>query len=369
MADASITVIGAGVVGLAVAARLSEKQKNMYVLEKNERYGLEASSRNSEVIHAGIYYPHDSLKAQLCRDGNRLIYELCDKYDIPHERTTKIIVATNEEEVETLERIYENGRKNGVPLELITADRAKSLEPNVSSYAAIYSPTSGTLSAHGLMDYLYHRSKENGVTFQLHCEVVGLEKCSEGFRLSIRESSGTSTFTSEIAINAAGLHSDRIAALPGIDIDKAKYRLHYCKGSYFSVTGGKGKLVSRLVYPIPHKEGLGIHALLDFAGRLRFGPDAEYLPDRRLDYTVEESKRDKFAAAIRKLIPSIEPQDLEPDISGVRAKLQNKGEPPRDFIIINEKDRNLEGLINLIGFDSPGLTCAPAVARYVEELL
>ena len=369
MADVPITVIGAGVAGLAVAAQLSEKRKNIYVLEKNERYGLEASSRNSEVIHAGIYYPHESLKARLCLEGNRLIYELCEKHDIPHRRITKMIVATNKEEVETLERIYENGINNQVPLELITNDRAKFLEPNVNSYAAIYSPTSGILSAHGLMDYLYHRSMENEVTFQLRCEVVGLEKSSGGFRLTIQEPDGLSSFNSEIVVNAAGLQSDRIASLAGIDIDKAKYRLHYSKGTYFSATRRKSNVISRLVYPIPHKEGLGIHAIIDLGGRLRFGPDTEYLPDRKIDYKVDESKRAKFAEAIRKLIPAIEPEDLEPDISGIRAKVQKKGEPPRDFVVVNEKERNLEGLINLVGMDSPGLTCAPAIARYVEELL
>lgn len=369
MPDASITVIGAGVVGLAVAAQLSEKRKSIYVLEKNDRYGLESSSRNSEVIHAGIYYPQNSLKAQLCLEGNRLIYELCKRHDIPHQRTTKLIVATNNEELETLERIYDNGRRNGVQLELITADRAKSLEPNVNSYAAIFSPTSGILSAHGLMDYFYHRSKENGVTFQFRCEAVGLERCSDGYRVSVNESGGISSFTSEVVVNAAGLQSDSVASLAGIDVEKEKYRLYYCKGSYFSVSGRKSRHVSRLVYPIPQKEGLGIHAVVDLGGRLRFGPDTEYLPNRRIDYKVDESKRTRFAEAIRKLISSVDPKDLEPDMSGIRSKLQNKGEPPRDFIIANEKGRNLEGLVNLIGLDSPGLTSTPAIARYVERLL
>jgi len=369
MPDASITIIGAGVIGLAVAERLSQKWKNIYVLEKNERYGLEASSRNSEVIHAGIYYPQDSLKARLCLEGNRLVYELCEKHDIPHKRTTKIIVATSKEEVEDLERFHENAKRNGVTVEIITGQRAKSLEPNVNSYAAIYSPASGILSAHGMLDYFYQRSKVNGVTHHFRTEVVGVEKSPEGFRLSIKEASGISTFTSEIVVNAAGLQSDHIASLAGINIDEARYRLHYCKGSYFSVTGGKRSVVSRLVYPIPQKEGLGIHSLPDLAGRLRIGPDTEYMPNRQYNYQVDESKRGKFFKSIRKMIPAIEASDLEPDISGIRAKLQAKGEPPRDFVIVNEKERNLEGLINLIGFDSPGLTSAPAVARYVESLL
>ena len=369
MADASVTIIGAGVVGLAIAARLSERKTNIYVLEKNERYGLEASSRNSEVIHAGIYYPPGSLKATLCVEGNRRLYELCEKFDVPHRRTTKMIVATNRDEEEALERIYQNGRANGVALELLTAERAKSLEPEVDATSAIFSPSSGILSAHGLMDFFYHRARENGVIFQFRCEVIGLDKGPDGFTLRIREKQGESSFTSEAVVNAAGLESDTVASMAGIDVDRARYRLHYCKGNYFSVQGARQRLVSRLVYPIPHREGLGIHTVVDLGGRLRLGPDAEYLPGRTLDYGVDEAKRPEFARAVQKLLPAIEEGDLEPDMSGIRAKLQAKGEPPRDFVIAHEKERGLEGLVNLVGFDSPGLTCSPAVARYVDQLM
>ncbi len=369
MADIQLTIIGAGVVGLAVAARLAEKMKGIYILEKNPKYGLETSSRNSEVIHAGIYYPHDSLKAKLCVRGNRLLYELCEKHQIPHQRITKIIAASSEEELPILERLYNHGLGNGVELQLLFKEEVAALEPNVRSCGGIFSPSTGIISAHGLMDYFYSRAKSFGVEFQMRCEVVGLEKRSNDFLITIKEDDEISSITSELVINAAGLHSDTIATMVGIDIDKHGYRIHFCKGSYFSVSSGKGKLISRLIYPVPHKEGLGIHALLDLTNRLKIGPDTEFLPENVIDYRVDESRRDYFAEKVGKLLPFIQRDDLMPDISGIRAKLQKKGRDFRDFVIANEKDKGLDGLINIVGIDSPGLTSAPAIAEYVEKFL
>jgi len=204
---------------------------------------------------------------------------------------------------------------------------------------------------------------------QTHCEVVGLQKRSSDFLVTIKESGQLSTFSSERVINAAGLEADTIASLSGIDASSAGYRIHWCKGDYFAVTGPKRKLLSRLVYPVPPKESLGIHAVVDLGGGLKFGPDVEYLSARALDYNVEESKCHLFGESVRRIVPTIQDEDLTPDMAGIRAKLQAKGEPPRDFIIHHESDKGLAGLINLIGIDSPGLTASPAIARYVSQLL
>ena len=368
MEDVGITIIGAGVVGLAIAARLSKRRKNIVVLEKNAKYGMETSSRNSEVIHAGIYYPPGSLRAILCVEGRDELYHLCSRNGIPHRQTTKLITATNEEELGRLQQIFENGRTNGVTLELLDRPATLRLEPHINTVGSIYSPLSGIISAHGLMDYFYHTATQNGVTVQPHCEVIGVEKSGRGYTLSVNDGGERSSFTSEKVINAAGLFSDLVAEMAGIDIDRANYRQVYGKGSYFSVSPSKAKLVSRLVYPVPPKESLGVHALVDLGGRLKFGPDIEYLPNRVQDYSVSEQKRAAFGDSVRRILPAITDEDLVPDMAGIRPKLQRKGEPPRDFVIVHEKERGLEGFVNLIGIESPGLTASPAIARYVEGL-
>jgi L-2-hydroxyglutarate oxidase LhgO len=204
---------------------------------------------------------------------------------------------------------------------------------------------------------------------QLRCAVTGIAKRPDGYEITVEEAGQKSTVTVEIVINAAGLGSDVVAAMAGIDIDAAGYRLTFAKGSYFAVVPSKAKLVSRLVYPVPQTEGLGVHALIDWGGRLKFGPDLEYLPDRNFEYSVAEEKRKTFAESIRRILPAITDEDITPDMSGIRPKLQRKGEPAKDFVIVHEKERGLEGFVNLIGIESPGLTASPAIARYVEELL
>jgi L-2-hydroxyglutarate oxidase LhgO len=370
MPDVEIAIVGAGVVGLAIAARLSpRKQGNLVVLEKNPRYGLETSSRNSEVIHAGIYYTPGSLKARLCVEGRDELYHLAKQNDIPHHKTTKLITATTSEELDKLAVIYKNGLVNGVPLETLDARATVSLEPNIRSVGAIFSPQSGVISAHGLMDYLYHVAVGNGTMVQHRCEVTGIEKSGDGYTISITENGQPGTLMAEKVINAAGLYADEVAAMVGIDVDAAGYRQSFAKGSYFSVVPAKARLISRLVYPIPSNEGAGVHALIDWGGRLKFGPDVEYLPDRRIDYAVPETKRKPFTEAIRRILPAISEEDIVPDMSGIRPKLQRKGEPPKDFIIVHEKKKGFEGFVNLIGIESPGLTASPAIARYVETLL
>jgi L-2-hydroxyglutarate oxidase LhgO len=368
MADSGIAVIGAGVVGLAVAARLAPRHPDLVILERHDRHGQETSSRNSEVIHAGIYYPAGSLKARLCVEGNRLLYEMCAARGVPHRRCGKIVTAASADEVPALESLRARARDNGVELQRLSAAAAAALEPHVVSAGALLSPTSGILSAHGLMDVLLHDVREAGAVLQPRSELVALEKGQGEYRMTVRTGGVTETFTAERVINAAGLDADTVAAMAGIDVDAAGYRQHYCKGSYFSVAPAKAGLVARLVYPVPSHVSLGVHVVLGLDGRLRFGPDAEYI-GRQADYRVDESKAHAFAEAARRLVPEIADADLAPDTSGIRPKLQGPGQGFRDFVIAEESDRGLPGFVNLIGMDSPGLTSALAIAREVERLL
>ncbi len=369
MADVGVTIVGAGAVGLAVAARLVEDEPSVVVLERRSRHGQETSSRNSEVIHGGMYYPTGSLKARLCVDGNRRLYERCLRREIPHRRTGKIITAVADGEIPALERLLALGRANGVTLEMLSGAAVRALEPNVVSVAGLLSPNTGIVSAHALMDDLAHAAVAGGAVLQTRATLVAIERAAGDYRLQIRNGETLESFTTERVVNAAGLESDAVATLAGIDVGAAGYRLHYCKGSYFSVAGAKAGLVSRLVYPVPGQVSLGVHAVVELGGRLKFGPDAEYLPDRRLDYAVDEARRHDFAAAVRRLVPAIADEDLQPDISGIRPKLQGPGEAARDFVIVEEAARGLPGFVNLIGIDSPGLTSCLAIAEHVATLL
>jgi L-2-hydroxyglutarate oxidase LhgO len=369
MADTGVTVIGAGVVGLAVAKHLAPRHPDLVILERHDRPGQETSSRNSEVIHAGMYYPAGSLKAVLCVEGNRRIYEACERHDVPHRRLGKLIVARTAEEIPAVERLFRQGRDNGATLEMIGEAECRRREPNVTAVAALWSPNTGIVSAHGLMDHYLHAAKAAGATLQPRTEVVGLERDPAGFRVTIRTGSDVDTFTSERVVNAAGLDADTVAALAGVDVDAAGYRQHWWKGSYFAVAASKAGLVTSLVYPVPGHVSLGTHAVVGLEGRLRFGPDAEYLPDRRPSYAVDEGKRHEFGESIRRLVPAIGDDDIAPDISGIRAKLQGPGQGVRDFVIEEESARGLPGLVNLLGIDSPGLTSSAAIADRVARLV
>jgi L-2-hydroxyglutarate oxidase LhgO len=369
MADSGIVVVGAGVVGLAVAARLAPRHPDLVVLERNSRHGHETSSRNSEVIHAGIYYPEGSLKARLCVEGNRLLYETCAARGIAHRRCGKIITAGDEAELPALDDLHGRARRNGVELDRLSAAATAALEPHVRSVGSLLSPDSGIVSAHGLMDALLHEVREAGAVFQPRSELVGLERHDGAYRLTVRNGGAVESFTAERVVNAAGLQADTVAAMAGIDVDAAGYRQHYCKGSYFSVAPARAGLVSRLVYPVPGRYSLGVHAVLGLEGRLRFGPDAEYVARDDADYRVDAGKAAAFAEAARRLVPALEESDLSPDISGLRPKLQGPGDGFRDFVIAEESGRGLPGLVNLIGMESPGLTAALAIARRVAELV
>ncbi len=371
--EISTTIIGAGVVGLAVAAELSKTRQGILILERNPGFGQETSSRNSEVIHAGIYYARGSKKATLCVEGNRLLYRLCKERRIPHRRCGKLIVATEKDEEAVLATIRERARENGVEaLELLSAAQIKALEPNVKACAALFSPATGIIDSHRLMRRYAAQANKNGARLVPQTTVARVEQQDDGrYRVHVAYPDGqTDRFSSRWIVNCAGLESDRIAASMGIDIDACGYRLHYWKGEYFSLDVPKG-YIRRLVYPVPQPDhvGLGVHATIDLSDRVKLGPNATYLPDRTLDYSVNPEARHSFFEAAVRYLPGIRYDQLNPEMAGIRPKLQRPGDPARDFIIQEESAKGLAGVVNLIGIESPGLTASPAIARHVAALV
>lgn len=369
MEEVKTTIIGAGVVGLAIAAEIADTGNEILVIERHEHFGQETSSRNSEVIHAGIYYPKDSLKAKLCIEGNQLLYQLCRNYQIPHQKIGKLIVALADEEVKGLEVLLDNGRQSGVDdLRMLSAEEVKQIEPHINVKAAIWSPSTGIIDTHSLMKHFETSAKAKGVDFAYGCEVESMEKKPSGYEVGIRDADGEKfSFLSRIVINSAGLCADKVAALAGIDIDAIGYRIHYCKGEYFSLSGGKHKFIHHLIYPPPRSISLGIHIVLDLQGRVKLGPNAFYVNE--IDYQVEEAHKRDFLESIVPVLPFVEEADITPDMSGIRPKLQAPGGKVRDFVISREEALGLPGLINLVGIESPGLTASPAIARYVKTMV
>ncbi|MCK4912392.1 MAG: NAD(P)/FAD-dependent oxidoreductase [Candidatus Omnitrophica bacterium] len=361
-----IVVVGAGVIGLAVACELSKKHKDILVIEKNPSFGQETSSRNSEVIHAGIYYPKDSLKANTCLLGKKLLYEYCQKNNIGYRKTGKLIAITNDNEREPLERLLKNGLENGVEdLKIISKEEIKKIEPNIGAQAAISSPSTGIIDSHSLMKSLLSEFKSRDGQVAYNAEVVGIDKISAGFKVSVEDIDGLLNFSSLIVVNASGLNSDKASEMVGIRKDEC--RIKYCKGDYFRVHNNKAKLISRLIYPLPKTEALGVHATLDLGQGLRLGPDDEYVD--KIYYDIDESKKESFYENIKALLPFIKLEDLGSDTSGIRPKLQGPGQDFRDFVIEDESHNGFDGFINLIGIESPGLTASLAIAKEVEKIV
>lgn len=368
--DADVTIIGAGVVGLAIAERVTERYQNVFVIEKYHTFGQETSSRNSEVIHAGIYYPQGSLKALLCVEGNRLLYEYCNKWNIPYKNCGKLIVATNKNEIWEIEHIKETAAGNGVELSICEKDLIHELEPNIFALKALYSPATGIIDTHSLMKRFETNIINNGGNLVYESEVKGIKKINGGYEITIIDSDGESyVFTTRILVNSAGLNSDMISQMAGID--NKDLRIYFCKGEYFRLKPPKNRLINRLVYPIPLKnmEGIGIHATIDMGGGVKLGPDVTYLESNVYDYKVDPGKQEAFHKSVQKFLPFIEYDDLSPEMAGIRPKIQKRGEPVRDFYIHEESDMGFKGLINLIGIESPGLTSAIAIGNYVLKLM
>lgn len=369
MDKVDIIIIGAGVIGLAIAERLASSGKEIVVVEKHDGFGREGSSRNSEVIHAGMYYPEDSLKAQLCVKGNRMLYSLCEQKGIPFQKTGKIIVAESKEEIEKIDNLYERGVNNDVQgLRILNENEIKQIEPHIVGKKGLFSPETGIIDTHKLMKYLEQTAESNGVLLAYNCEVLAISKSTDEYIVDIRDADGEMMqLKSPVVINAAGLSSDSIAEEIGIDIDAADYRIHPCKGEYFSLANKHRGKVKHLIYPAPTSISLGIHIVINIDGGLRLGPNAFYVSE--LDYDVDSSHQKEFYSDAHWFLPFIDYNDLSPDMAGIRSKLQKEGETFRDFVISEESTRGFPGFVNIIGIESPGLTACLAIAEKVGEMV
>lgn len=367
--ETDIAVIGGGVVGLACAAALARAGREVLVLERHGATALETSSRNSGVIHAGLYYPPGTLKAKLCVAGREELYARCRARDIAHRRTGKLVVATADREVSTLETLLARGRENGVPdLRIVDGPELRRLEPRVHGCAALLVPVTGIVDPHELAASYQAELESHGGRVVLHTSVSGLERSGAGWRVHAESAGGErAVLAARAVVNSAGLAADRVASLAGIDVERAGYRLRPCKGDYFSVAPSLGRIAERLIYPVPHGAGLGVHLTVDLGGRYRLGPDAEYV--EAISYAVDPAKAGPFAEAARRYLPEIDAAQLAPEGAGVRPKLAGPGEDFRDFVIAEESARGLPGLVNLVGIESPGLTAAGAIAAQVARLI
>jgi L-2-hydroxyglutarate oxidase LhgO len=387
-----LVIIGAGAVGLACAAEASARGLRTILVERHDSFGQDTSSRNSEVIHSGIYYTPGSLKAKLCVAANRWMYDYCAAHDVWTNRCGKLVVAVGDAEIPRIEEIHRRGETNGVEgLRMLSGADAKKLEPKISCAAALLVPSAGIVDSHGLLRSYLAEAKAGGaeivygVTHVAAVKTPGGDTASGsgartpgGYTLRMKERGaghdGDTEITTPRVINAAGLCAGQVAASFGIDIDAAGYRIHPNRGHYYVIASPGGPPISRLVYPVPpaNLTSLGLHLSIDRGGRCRAGPDAEYIdpstPEQEW-YRFDESRRGKFFDAVVRYMPSLRMEELSPDQVGVRAKVQKAGDPMGDFIIREESDRGLPGLVNLVGIESPGLTSSREIAKLAVQLL
>ena len=359
-------IIGAGVVGLAIAAKMSSTLQSVLLIDKNQSFGEETSSRNSEVIHAGIYYPQNSLKAKLCVEGKELLYLYCQSRKIPHQRLGKLLVAHGAAEERYLVKTIKQAALNGVnDLTWLTEAELKTSNPNLKASAALLSPSTGIIDVHSYMQSLLAELAENKGQFVAQTAFVDAQPNGNGFDVTLNSQGEMMKINCNYLINSGGLHSTNLAGnirgLAKTHIPK----LNYCRGHYFSYQGKSP--FSQLIYPVPEAHGLGIHASLDIGGQLKFGPDTQYIDT--IDYKVSVKLKEKFIEAIQRYYPTIDAERLQPAYSGIRPKLEGPNDGFKDFIIQGANEHNITGLVNLFGIDSPGLTSSLAIAEYVTSTL
>ena len=362
-------IVGAGVVGLAIARRLACAGREVLVLEAAETIGTGISSRNSEVVHAGIYYPKDSLKARLCVAGRRALYRYCASRGIGHARLGKLIVATGPDELPLLATLRAAAAANGVDdLEPLDAAAVRAREPAVKAAGALLSPSTGVVDSHALMLSLLGEAEDRGAMIAFRAPVlsgaVGGAVQGGPSRIEVGGTERT-TLACHMLVNSAGLDAPalaaRLAGLPAATVPHS----YLAKGSYFGLTGRSP--FRHLIYPVPVPGGLGTHVTLDLGGRARFGPDVEWVQER--DYRVDPARAISFYAAIRRYWPDLPDGALQPDYAGIRPKIAGPGQPAADFVIQGPRDHGVDGLVNLYGIESPGLTASLAIADYVARLL
>ena len=381
MDSVEVVVIGAGVVGLAVARALALAGREVMVIEKERAIGQGISSRNSEVVHAGLYYATGSLKAQLCVHGKELLYAYCAERGVPIERCGKLIVATDPSQLPKLDSIEAQAKANGVPVQRLTHKQARALEPQLDCIAALHSPSTGIVSSHDLMISLQGDLENAGGIVALATEVQKMRFFKQNEPLAgmlyaqSAMNSGVNEGPAEIGfkylINAAGLSAPLLARqMQGLAAQHIPQD-HYAKGNYYSLSGKAP--FKHLIYPIPEAAGLGVHLTLDLGGQAKFGPDVQWLDDitdpAQIDYSVDPRRADAFYAEVRKYWPGLQDGQLTPSYSGVRPKISSATDPAADFLISGPAQHGIAGLVNLFGIESPGLTSCMAMGEKVVEIL
>ncbi|KAJ6790679.1 L-2-hydroxyglutarate dehydrogenase, mitochondrial isoform X1 [Iris pallida] len=388
--SADAVVVGAGAVGLAVARELALRGRDVLVVESAGTFGTGTSSRNSEVIHAGIYYPPGTLKARLCVRGKELLYRYCFEREIPHRQIGKLIVATRAAEVSKLEDIMRNGTENGVEgLRLIEGSEAMKMESELQCVKALLSPSSGIVDSHSLMLSLVGEAENSGTTLSYNTTVIGGHVEGNHLYLHFSESKALQNHAEDCAVLPQLILSPRVvinsAGLSAVPLAKRFQGLshgtipaaYYARGCYFTLSKTRFPPFSHLIYPIPEDGGLGVHVTLDLNGLVKFGPDVQWIDGmddtstflNRFDYTVNSDHSARFYPEIRKYYPNLKDGSLEPGYSGIRAKLSGPRQPPQDFVIQGEDVHGIPGLVNLFGIESPGLTSCLAIAEYVVSKL
>lgn len=363
METVDCVVVGAGVIGLAAARALALAGREVIVLESADTFGTETSSRNSEVIHAGIYYPPGSLKARLCVAGKRALYAYCSDHGVPHRNCGKLIVATAPEQIAALDKLRAQAIANGVDdLRALTTDQARAMEPELRCVAALLSPSTGIIDSHAFMLALRGDAESRGAMVAFRSPVIRGAVRRDGIVLEVGGAEPMTVLARSV-VNSGGLHAPRLAAslagFPAAHVPPC----HYAKGNYYSLSGRAP--FSRLVYPMPNQAGLGVHITIDLAGQARFGPDVEWID--RIDYGVDPRRADRFYAAIREYWPGLADGRLEPGYAGIRPKIVGPGEPAADFVIQGPAEHGVPGLVNLFGIESPGLTASLAIAEQVAR--
>lgn len=359
-------IIGAGVIGLACARYFALMGKEVIVLESADTFGTEISSRNSEVIHSGIYYPKDSLKAQLCVSGKTQLYQYCLKNGIAHRRMGKLIVATSSE-ISALKIIQNRAKENGVQdLEYLSAKEIKTYEPSIQAEAALFSPSTGIIDSHGLMLALLGDAETAGAMLAVRSQVISGRVESNGIKLRVQGSDEQHTeIFAKMVVNASGIAAPKVAAsIQGLS-QKFIPRAYYCKGTYFTLSIPSP--FKHLIYPVPNSAGLGVHLTLDMMGQARFGPDTEWVDSP--DYQIDIRRSGLFYEAIRRYWPKLPDDVLQPGYAGVRPKIVDAGQAAADFMIQGPKMHGIRGLVNLFGIESPGLTASLAIAENAFKAL
>ena len=364
MEEVDCIVVGAGVVGLAVARALAMSGREVIILEAAEGIGTGTSSRNSEVIHGGIYYPANSLMARFCVAGRRMLYPFCAEKNVPHVNCGKLIVATNEREDSMLAGIKMRAEANGVEgMRVLTAAEAIAMEPNLQCTSALHSPATGIVDSHGFMVALQGDAENAGAVAVFHSPMLAARAQDRWIEVDVGGEEPM-TLRCRLLVNSAGLDAPDLAGkIAGMPRDRVP-TTYYAKGNYFTLAGRSP--FSRLIYPVPVPGGLGVHLTIDLGGQARFGPDVEWIDS--LDYTVDPSRSDSFYAAVRTYWPGLKDGALQPGYAGIRPKIVPKGAPAQDFVVMGPGEHGVSGLVHLLGIESPGLTSAIALAEYVRDV-